>query len=556
VLRSGDKATEMLVPSDTVTTFVAPERVGVAAHHNRAQDANKTGTIRFACVVAARPIESHLSLYAELSYLIIVHEAAEPRYSMLKLPASLICILLMPFCASGADPRSAAGDDNALRQQVLQLQDLVMKLQARVEELEKHSGSAQPNAFEAKAAEAAPVASLTVAPSQVAQAGPTSTATPIVPEQHEFLRSTTIGFLLDGYYGYNLNNPIGRVNLLRAYDVSSNSFILSQADMVIDNEPDPANGKRWGLRLDFQFGQATATLQGNPVNEPRPGIYQNIFQAYGTYVFPIGRGLTVDFGKFASSLGMEGNFSKDQINYSRSFTFDFLPFYHEGVRVNYPINDVLGVHYWTMNGTQQTEPFNNFKDESAGLTLTPNKNVTWTLNYYLGQEHPNVVFYPYGGAPPNSPTEQGTAFQPVPNAPKGKLHIMDTYVAWQATPKLSLAGEVDDVIERLYQNSSPDHTAIGAGYLQYQFTPKFSLSARSEYLADRGLFTGKTQAVKEITVTASYLVTDGLLARAEWRTDFSNQNYFYSDTLGLLKKQQSTPTVGIVWWFGGKKGAW
>lgn len=417
-----------------------------------------------------------------------------------------------------------------------------MKLQARVEELEKRSGTFQPSAAQAKASEAAPVATPTP---------------PAVPEQHEFLRSTTIGFLLDSYYSYNFNNPIGRVNLLRAYDVSSNSFILSQADMVVDNEPDPANGKRWGLRLDFQFGQATATLQGNPANEPRPSIYQNIFQAYGTYVFPVGRGLTVDFGKFASSLGMEGNYNKDQFNYSRSFWFDFLPFYHEGLRVTYPVNDLLALHYWIVNGTQQTEPFNNFKDQSAGLAITPNKNVNWTVNYYLGQEHPDVIFYPQGGAPPNSPTEQGIPFQPIPNAPKGKLHIFDTYLIWQATPKLTVAGEADDVIERLYQNSYPGHTDGGAGYFQYQFTPKFALSGRAEYLTDRGgLFTGKTQAVKEATLTASYLIADGLLARAEWRTDLSNQNYFYSDVLGLLKKQQNTPTVGIIWWFGGKKGAW
>ena len=30
-----------------------------------------------------------------------------------------------------------------------------------------------------------------------------------------FLRGTTLNFGLDGYYGYNFNQPIGRVNLLR-----------------------------------------------------------------------------------------------------------------------------------------------------------------------------------------------------------------------------------------------------------------------------------------------------------------------------------------------------
>ena len=29
---------------------------------------------------------------------------------------------------------------------------------------------------------------------------------------------------VDGYYGYNFNTPIGGVNLLRAYDPTSNGF--------------------------------------------------------------------------------------------------------------------------------------------------------------------------------------------------------------------------------------------------------------------------------------------------------------------------------------------
>ena len=51
---------------------------------------------------------------------------------------------------------------------------------------------------------------------------------------------------------------------------------------------------------------------------------------------PVGSGINVDFGKWASSLGIEGNYTQYQINYSRSYWFDFLPFYHMGARVSYP----------------------------------------------------------------------------------------------------------------------------------------------------------------------------------------------------------------------------
>ena len=51
------------------------------------------------------------------------------------------------------------------------------------------------------------------------------------------------------------------------------------------------------------------------------------------------------------------------MNYSRSFYFDYLPFYHEGVRASYKVNDKLAVNYWLVNGTNQSEPTNSYKDE-------------------------------------------------------------------------------------------------------------------------------------------------------------------------------------------------
>src|SRR5262249_5612680 len=176
------------------------------------------------------------------------------------------------------------------------------------------------------------------------------------------LRDLKFASSRDTYYGFNFNRPVARVNLLRAYDVMSNNFSLNQASVVLESVADAEAGRRFGGRVDLQYGQATETLQGNPVNEPRPWVYRNIFQAFGTYVFPVGSGLTVDFGKWASSVGLETNYTKDQWNYSRSYWFDFLPFYHMGARVSYRFDDALAVNYWLTNGIQQTETFNNFKD--------------------------------------------------------------------------------------------------------------------------------------------------------------------------------------------------
>jgi hypothetical protein len=228
-----------------------------------------------------------------------------------------------------------------------------------------------------------------------------------------------------------------------------------------------------------------------------------------------------------------------------------------GARLNYKFNDKLALNYWLVNGTNQTEPFNGYKDEFFGMTITPTKNISWNINYYVGQEHPNTVYFNPGEGPPNAPSLQGTPFLPIVNPPTGKLHIFDTYASWQAKQNVIFAIEVDDEISRLYNTSFPSHTTGGSLYAQYQWTPKIAFAGRTEYLSDRGgLFTGATQAIKETTFTTKYAVVDGFDVFGEWRRDFSNQPYFYTDLLGVLKKEQNTATLGLVWWWGGKQGAW
>jgi hypothetical protein len=471
--------------------------------------------------------------------------------------------------ASGAAPASA--------EEVRQLRDVVESLLIRVTELEKELKERPPAPTERIASSAfitrdVPVAAADAA---VAPAGTAAVPLPVAPAQSasaegpkeqpsklDFLHGATLNFELDEYYEYNFNEPVGRVNALRAYDVLSNNISLNQADVVFERTPDVTGGSPFGVRIDLQYGQATDTLQGNPLNEPRPSIYQNIFQAYGTYVAPIGNGLTLDVGKFGSSIGIEGNYTKDQMNYSRAYWFDFLPFYHMGVRAAYKVNDKLTLNYWVVNGTNQAEATNGYKDELFGFTATPNKKITWNVNYYIGQEHPDRMEVASSGPIPVQP---GLTFQAITPAPNGKLHIFDSYVSWLAAPKLTFALEGDYVIEREWQNtntalgqsSTPSHVIGGAGYVKYQFSPKFAVAGRTEYMSDRGgLFSGITQALKETTATFDYKLSDGFLMRYEWRRDFSNQPSFFTDKNGVLSKEQQTASMGIVWWFGGKEGAW
>ena len=404
-----------------------------------------------------------------------------------------------------------------------------------------------------------PAAAEQVAP---APAGAPADSDPPAAAAIDALKHLELGVGLDTYYGWNMNRPIGRVNLLRAYDVTSNNFSLSQATVIVASPVDPDAGRRFGGRLDLQYGAATETLQGSLSNEPRPQAYRPIFQAFGTYVFPVAAGLTVDFGKWASAIGYEGNYTKDQITYSRSFWFNYLPFYHMGARVGLRLNDALTLNYWITNGTQQTEAFNNYKDQMIGAVLRPQKHVAWTLNYYLGQEHPDVQ--PVGSsAGPALPTQAGLSVTPIDPAPDGRLHILDSYVEWQATPGTLVAIEGDYVVNRQWEeeglgrSAAPATVAGGAAYARRQLTRHTAAAVRVEYLRDRdGLFSGTSEILSETTLTYEFRVEGGFLLRAEWRRDAARSPFFLTAASGSRSTDQQTLTAGLIWWWGNKRGPW
>jgi hypothetical protein len=369
----------------------------------------------------------------------------------------------------------------------------------------------------------------------VAHAQPAPAPPPQAPAatDESIWTSVKFGATFEGYYQYDWNKPSDRVIPLRAYDTRSNSFSIQQAALVVDSPPDVEKGRRGGMRIDLQFGQATEATQGSPANEPRPDVYRHIWQAYGSYVFPVGRGLQVDFGKFASNLGYETNYAKDNFNFSRAYLFNFLPYYHMGVRTTLPVSDKVTLMYMLTNGIQQTEEFNNFKSNQVSAVVKPVSAVTWTTSYYAGQEQPD-----------------GSA----PDGPNGWFRVFDTNGTITATPALTLAFDLTHSSNQV-QSGDPSLVLFGiGGYVRYQVTKASAVGVRYEHLDDDGLFGGIDQTLQEFTLTSEYKFSDGFLARAEFRRDFSNQAFFAAR--GAPRTHQNTALVGLVWWVGNKTGSW
>jgi hypothetical protein len=345
-----------------------------------------------------------------------------------------------------------------------------------------------------------------------------------------FFKGTELMGFVDTYYSYNFNTPrtacatVGGVaifNCLHNFDVAHNSFSLNLAELALEKKP--TTDSRAGFRVDLDYGATAAIVAGA---EPGgTGIYQNIQQAYVSYLAPTKGSLQFDFGKFVTMMGNEVIETKDNWNYSRSLLFALaIPYYHQGVRVVYSPNDKLTLQWHLVNGWNNTVDNNTGKSVGGSVTYKPTGALTLIENYMGGPET----------AGDNT----------------GWRHTSDTIVTYTVDKKTSLALNYDighdDNSKQLWQGV--------AAYLKYQGNDWFAVVPRYEYLKDRdGFMTGQSQNLQEFTLTLEFKHKDGFLTRVEYRGDFSNRNdgYFLKNT-GEFVKNQNAVTIGWVYAFSSK----
>jgi hypothetical protein len=345
-----------------------------------------------------------------------------------------------------------------------------------------------------------------------------------------FFKSTEMSGFVDMYYGYNFNTPktpcvtVGGVavfSCLRNFDVAHNSFSLNLTELAFEKKPTAEN--RGGFRIDLNYGPTAAMVHGF-----EPGgttLFQNIEQAYISYLAPTGKGLQLDLGKFVTMMGNEVIETKDNWNYSRALLFTLaIPYYHMGARVTYSPNDKVTLQGHLVNGWNNVVDNNTGKSIGGSITLKPTGALTIIENYMGGPEQNNTN--------------------------TGWRQMSDTIVTYAANKQVSLAANYDHGQDKVAGSTVMWHGV--AGYLKYQPNPWCAFIPRVEWFDDRdGFTTLVAQKVKEVTLTAELKHKDGVMMRIEYRGDFSNVPYFIKNSAQQVKKQ-NTLTVGFVYAFSTK----
>jgi len=383
-------------------------------------------------------------------------------------------ITLVVYAVGGASVASAETADVDAR---------FAAMQARIEQLEAKL-AAQGNEL--------------AAAKQTASTAPVASATPDVaaaPAPSFFDTVSVNGFVAASYF-YNLNSPDGDslagsnapVDLIHP---DSNSFSLDQLWLTVSRDVSPE--QRAGFKADFVYGKTASILSGDN-NDGAAGNDFDLYQGYISYLAPIGEGVTIQAGKFATLIGAEVAQANGNWNITRGNVYNYLqPINHMGVLASTPIGPVTT----TFGVVEETRAF-------PALNVDRNNNKA-------------LLFGVSGGAGAFSGSFAGTyGDSPFSNSAKDNELILDFIARWTPNDKFSSYVNFDWVSSETGGNTVDGYGLAGAA--RFAFSERTGIAGRVEYLSLADDFGGDLKTW-ELTGTLDHKLLEGLTLRTEVRYD-------------------------------------
>lgn len=338
---------------------------------------------------------------------------------------------------------------------------------------------------------------------------------------------------LDGYLIHNFNAPtteiVNRFNYLsvikgrditiegRVFDVHSDQPTLGLAEIELEKLPDRCV---LGAKLDLAIGDTqdilADTIAGSfGFDSPAAKNVKDlryIQHASIGYIFPIGTGLRVDFGKFVTHMGGEYIEPVKNWNYSHSFYNTYgVPAQETGLHFQYNWNETFHTEFYLVNGWNCA-----FVDNNNGKTWGP------TLGLHLSDKVSFVLNYLQGPEQNNNSSNIRRMIDGILNFGPfdDRLWIM-----------FNLGYGCDE--NAVNNNTQDAHWSGIAGYVRYKINDEYEPAFRIEYYTDpEGFTTNVPQHMTEYTFTYNILLPAGcnkstlVLIRPEIRYDHTSANFY------------------------------
>lgn len=358
---------------------------------------------------------------------------------------------------------------------------------------------------------------------------------------------------LDGYIIHNFNHPdpdtVNQFQYLsvikgrditiegRVFDVHSDEPTFNLAEIELERIPERCV---LGAKLDLAIGDTqdilADTIAGSfgfdSAAARNVKDLRYIQHISVSYIFPICKGLRVDFGKFVTHIGGESIETVKNWNYSHSFYNTYgIPAQETGFHFNYPWSDTFYTDFYVLNGWNCAFVDNN-NGKTWGPTIgwTPTKTVSIVLNYLEGPEQNNND--------------------------SNIRRLFDAYATFGPYCKhwLFMVNVGFGRDENAVNNTEDAEWSGIMGYIRYKINDQYEPAFRIEYYTDPdGFTTNVPQSVTDYTLTLNIKLVGGpckstlVLLRPELRYDHSNSLFFTEDDHFRNKHSQWTLGMGLSW---------
>jgi hypothetical protein len=311
--------------------------------------------------------------------------------------------------------------------------------------------------------------------------------------------ATTFSGFVDVNFVWNTNQPANHQNFYPGAGTSAkraNEFAINLAQVQWSRAVSPEQPV--GFTLALNAGEGTEVVHGG---EPEgAGKFRHIYHA--SLAYRLDNGAVFEGGIYPSHIGMEGFYSKDNWNYTRSIMGESSPYYQAGVKISYPFNDRWSGRVDLLNGWQLINDNNDGKAIGTQLAYSSGP-LSWSLNTFLGPE--------------------------LAGDDDSLRKFVDVVALYKVTAQLQLGGTVD-----FGRQEIPDADEAkwwGAGvYARYAANDRHAVAVRAERFSDpdNGI-TGTAQKLTEVTLTYEARPRPNIILKLEARNDDSDADVFFKD---------------------------
>ncbi|MFQ5957296.1 MAG: outer membrane beta-barrel protein, partial [Candidatus Brocadiales bacterium] len=332
-------------------------------------------------------------------------------------------------------------------------------------------------------------------------------------------KDITFGGFVENFYQWESVDPIsgdGVAITPKVFDRQENSFTVNNIEMWLYKEaPNPGDV---GFKITLNWGDTARRITFvGPVHDESSTKDQETFsEGFVLWNIPIGKGLTMKFGKFATWVGWEVWEAHWNANFSRSYIYGWgIPFTNTGVGFSYPVTDRFTADYYFVNTSDTFVNNNETFTHGVQLDYNPPDIASFLKDMNL---HLDILYgVEAGGA---AAGDQSANRQEEEWRQRYDFTVsFSPFDKWGYVANANWSGSAENG-----DRQKTSETFGIAQYVTYQHTDRLGFALRGEYFWDHDGWAGATghangASAMEITGTVNLLLREKLWIRPEIRYD-------------------------------------